>query len=203
MIRQSFLRPLYAALIVTMSCMPAPAVSAQGRAAAEPQAAQPRPTLVVMLTIDQLRPDYLTLYEKQFTGGFARLLRGGAVFLNGFQDHANTETAPGHASVLSGRFPRSTGIVSNSAGVYDQQFPLVGARGDPRIAAPFFPSAAHNSQHTGLRAAPDALPRASITPIHCRPGYRRSTTAGSHISGPASRGTSCSTRRNTRNLTPW
>ena len=135
MIRQSFLRPLYAALIVTMSCMPAPAVSAQGRAAAEPQAAQPRPTLVVMLTIDQLRPDYLTLYEKQFTGGFARLLRGGAVFLNGFQDHANTETAPGHASVLSGRFPRSTGIVSNSAGVYDQQFPLVGARGDP--ASPF------------------------------------------------------------------
>jgi hypothetical protein len=31
--------------------------------------------------------------ERQFTGGLARLLRGGAVFLNGFQDHANTETA--------------------------------------------------------------------------------------------------------------
>jgi len=135
MIRPNFLRPLYAALIVTVSCMPAPTVSAQGRAAAEPQATQARPTLVVMLTIDQLRPDYLTLYEKQFTGGFARLLRGGAVFLNGFQDHANTETAPGHASTLSGRFPRSTGIVSNTAGVYDPQFPLIGARGEP--ASPF------------------------------------------------------------------
>jgi predicted AlkP superfamily pyrophosphatase or phosphodiesterase len=88
-----------------------------------------------MLTIDQLRPDYLTLWERQFTGGLARLLKGGAVFLNGFQDHANTETAPGHASTLSGRFPRSTGIVSNSAGVYDPQFPLIGARGAP--ASPF------------------------------------------------------------------
>lgn len=135
MIRPNFPRLLYAALIATASCMPAPTVSAQGRASAAPQATQPRPTLVVMLTIDQLRPDYLTLYEKQFTGGFARLLRGGAVFLNGFQDHANTETAPGHASTLSGRFPRSTGIVSNTAGVYDQQFPLIGARGEP--ASPF------------------------------------------------------------------
>jgi predicted AlkP superfamily pyrophosphatase or phosphodiesterase len=100
-----------------------------------PAPASPRPTLVVMLTVDQLRPDYLTLFERQFTGGFARLLRGGAVFLNGFQDHANTETAPGHASTLSGRFPRSTGIASNAAGVYDPQFPLIGVRGSP--ASPF------------------------------------------------------------------
>lgn len=94
-----------------------------------------RPTLVVMLTVDQLRPDYLTLWESQFEGGLARLLKGGAVYLNGFQDHANTETAPGHSTVLSGRHPRSTGIISNSLGVYDPQFPLIGARGDP--ASPF------------------------------------------------------------------
>lgn len=123
---------LSAALAVLLGS--ATAVSAQGgNPATSP--VTPRPTLVVMLTVDQLRPDYLTMYERQFTGGFARLLRGGAVFLNGFQDHANTETAPGHASILSGRFPRSTGIASNSAGVYDPQFPLIGARGDP--ASPF------------------------------------------------------------------
>jgi predicted AlkP superfamily pyrophosphatase or phosphodiesterase len=96
---------------------------------------QSRPTLVVLLTVDQLRPDYLTLYEQQLGGGLGRLLRGGAVFLDAYQDHAITETAPGHASTLSGRFPRSTGIVSNSAGVYDPQAPLLGARGDP--ASPF------------------------------------------------------------------
>lgn len=99
------------------------------------QSAPQRPTLVVMITVDQLRPDYLTLWERQFNGGFSRLLHGGAVFLNGFQDHANTETAPGHASILSGRFPRSTGIVSNAAGVFDPQSPLIGARGDP--ASPY------------------------------------------------------------------
>src|SRR5688572_8593657 len=134
MIRPNFPRLLSAALIATASCMPAPTVSAQGPAE-EPQAPPPRPTLIVMITIDQLRPDYLTLFEKQFTGGFARLLRGGAVFLNGFQDHANTETAPGHASTLSGRFPRSTGIVSNAEGVYDPQYPLIGSREAP--ASPF------------------------------------------------------------------
>jgi predicted AlkP superfamily pyrophosphatase or phosphodiesterase len=98
------------------------------------QSAPRRPTLVVMLTIDQMRPDYLTLWERQFNGGFARLLRG-AVYLNGFQDHANTETAPGHASTLSGRFPKSTGIVSNVEGVYDDQSDLIDAPGDP--ASPY------------------------------------------------------------------
>lgn len=88
-----------------------------------------------MLTIDQLRPDYLTMWERQFTGGLARLLRGGAVFLNSYQDHANTETAPGHATTLSGRHPYSTGIVSNTEGVWDPQYPLIGARGAP--ASPF------------------------------------------------------------------
>jgi predicted AlkP superfamily pyrophosphatase or phosphodiesterase len=88
-----------------------------------------RPSLVLVITVDQLRPDYLEAYAGQFTGGFARLLRGGAVFPNGFQDHGITETAPGHASILSGRFPRSTGIVGNTAGVEDAEAPLIGARG--------------------------------------------------------------------------
>jgi predicted AlkP superfamily pyrophosphatase or phosphodiesterase len=120
-------RFLFSALLPSIACAPMPSARAQ--------ATPPRPTLVVMLTVDQLRPDYLTMWERQFTGGFARLLRGGSVFLNGFQDHANTETAPGHASTLSGRFPRSTGIVSNAAGVYDPQAPLIGARDAP--ASPF------------------------------------------------------------------
>jgi predicted AlkP superfamily pyrophosphatase or phosphodiesterase len=123
----NFSRPASAALVLAALCLSTNTAAAQ--------AAPQRPTLVVMLTVDQLRPDYLTMYEKQFTGGLARLLRGGAVFLNGFQDHANTETAPGHASLLSGRFPSSTGIVSNTLGVYDPQFPLIGARGAP--ASPF------------------------------------------------------------------
>ena len=94
-----------------------------------------KPSLVVLFTVDQLRPEYLDLYGKQFTGGFARLLKGGAVYTNAYQDHAITETAPGHAATLSGRFPRSTGIVANNAGVVDPQSHLIGARGDG--ASPF------------------------------------------------------------------
>ncbi len=87
------------------------------------------PRLVVFITVDQLRPDYFQRFESQLTGGLGRLTRGGAVFLNGYQDHANTETAPGHASTMSGRFPRSTGILANIEGVADAQAPLLGDSG--------------------------------------------------------------------------
>lgn len=89
-----------------------------------------RPKLVVFLTVDQMRPDYLDRWARQLTGGLGRLSRHGAFFPNAYQDHAITETAPGHASTLSGRFPSSTGIVRNSAGVEDSQAPLVTSR-DP------------------------------------------------------------------------
>ena len=94
-----------------------------------------RPKLVVFVTVDQMRGDYLQKWAAQFTGGLARLNRGGAVFVNGYQDHAITETAPGHATVLSGRFPSHTGIVSNNFGVLDPQAPLIGGGGPP--ASPF------------------------------------------------------------------
>jgi predicted AlkP superfamily pyrophosphatase or phosphodiesterase len=94
-----------------------------------------RPTLVVFLTVDQMRSDYFPRFDKQLTGGLARLYRGGAFFSNAFQDHAITETAPGHASTLSGRFPRGTGITFNAAGVQDPQSPLIGGGGPG--ASPF------------------------------------------------------------------
>ena len=77
--------------------------------------------LVVFIAVDQLRGDYLDRFGSQLTGGLARLKRDGAHFVNAYQDHANTVTAVGHASMLSGRFPRSTGIISNNLGVPDPQ----------------------------------------------------------------------------------
>ena len=88
-----------------------------------------QPTLVLFITVDQLRPEYPEIFASHMTGGLARLYKSGALFTNAFQDHGNTETAPGHASTLSGRFPRSTGIVANIAGVNDENSPLIGARG--------------------------------------------------------------------------
>jgi predicted AlkP superfamily pyrophosphatase or phosphodiesterase len=101
-------------------------VTAAAPAGAQPAPQGPRPPqLVVFITVDQLLPEYFERYGRQLTGGFARLYRNGAVFTNAFQDHAITETAPGHASPLSGRFPRSTGIVANALGVGDPQAPVV------------------------------------------------------------------------------
>jgi len=91
--------------------------------------ASTRPTLVVMITIDGFREDNLTKFGPQLTGGLARLTKGGSWFTNAHQDHGITETAPGHASVLSGRFPRSTGIMANRIGVADQNAPLLGFSG--------------------------------------------------------------------------
>ncbi len=92
---------------------------------AQPSPARAVPRLIVLLTIDQLRADYIQRFSPQLTGGLAKLSHGGAWFTNAHHDHAITETAPGHATLLAGRFPRSTGIMTNRAGVEDDAYPLV------------------------------------------------------------------------------
>lgn len=116
-----------------------------GSAACAPAAAQPaiaapvpvveRPTLVVFLTIDQFGTDYLERYGGNFRHGLRRLIAEGALWPRGLHDHAVAETAPGHASTMSGRFPVSTGISSNSQGVNTPDAPLLGS--DDLGASPF------------------------------------------------------------------
>ena len=102
-------------LLASGSCLQASATAEGTPLGATPNAA---PKLIVFITVDQLRGDMLDRYRADMQHGYARLMQG-AWFTRGYQDHAITETAPGHASTLSGRFPRSTGIMSNSAGVVD------------------------------------------------------------------------------------
>lgn len=82
---------------------------------AAPAAAQqpPPPKLVVVISVDQLSADLFDEYRPQFTGGLARLASG-TWFRNGFQSHATTETCPGHSTIMTGRHPARTGIVSNA-----------------------------------------------------------------------------------------
>ena len=77
------------------------------------QAAVP-PRLVLFVSVDQMRFDYLTRFAPLFEGGFKRLLAEGAVFSNARYRHSNCETGPGHSVLLSGRHARDTGIVANS-----------------------------------------------------------------------------------------
>src|SRR5439155_19793070 len=97
----------------------------------------PKPRLVLVITVDQLRPDYLDRYRSQLTGGLGRLLRQGAYFADAYQDHAVTETAPGHSTILSGRWPAHTGIISNVIGVSDPAAPLLDVPGPGASPARF------------------------------------------------------------------
>src|SRR6059036_156404 len=92
-------------------------------------AAPPRPKLVVVITVDQLRPDYFTRWKSQLTGGLAQLANEGAFFTDAYQDHAITETAPGHSTILSGMWPAHTVIIRNSEGVQDSLASLLGTTG--------------------------------------------------------------------------
>lgn len=123
-LRRSALRAPLSLVALLSAC----AVGAQPRAAAPATPATPsRPTLVVFVTVDQLGSDYLERFGGNLTGGLARLRDGGATWIRGRQDHAIAETAPGHASTMSGRFPVRTGISSNSQGVNTREAPLIGA----------------------------------------------------------------------------
>ena len=66
-----------------------------------------------MLSIDQMRVDYLSRFAPLFRGGLKRLIERGAVFNNAYYRHASTETGPGHSVLLSGRHPSHSGIVAN------------------------------------------------------------------------------------------
>jgi predicted AlkP superfamily pyrophosphatase or phosphodiesterase len=72
------------------------------------------PRLLVILVVDQMRADYLTVFERHWARGFRTLIREGAVFENAAYPYANTVTCAGHATVATGTFPRTHGIVGNN-----------------------------------------------------------------------------------------
>lgn len=69
------------------------------------------PDLIVMISIDQMRPDRLT---PELPGGLGRLVREGYVFSNATLDHGLTTTCPGHIVMSTGMNPMNTGIPGNS-----------------------------------------------------------------------------------------
>jgi predicted AlkP superfamily pyrophosphatase or phosphodiesterase len=109
-------------LVLALLAACAPVASSQ-------QPPRPKPALVVFIAVDQMRPDYFSRWPGQLSGGFKRLYDSGAFYAQGMQDHAITETAPGHSTMLSGRSPASTGVVTNELGVPDSTAPLLGVPG--------------------------------------------------------------------------
>jgi len=75
---------------------------------------KPVPRLAVVITVDQMRADFLVRFRPWFgAGGFKRLLEDGADFQDCHYQHAITKTAPGHATILSGVNACVHGIIGN------------------------------------------------------------------------------------------
>jgi len=110
------------------------------RPAPAPTPVPAQPKLVVALTIDQFRYDYLTRFRDDYTGGLRRLLERGAVFTQARYQHFPSVTAIGHSTYLTGALPAVSGIIGNdwwdrSAGrtvmaVSDPAEKIVGGEGE-------------------------------------------------------------------------
>ena len=73
-----------------------------------------RPRLVVGITIENMRADYLNKFQSSFQrGGFNRLLEHGAVFQNARMDIHNIRTSSGIATISTGTYPATHGIVGD------------------------------------------------------------------------------------------
>jgi predicted AlkP superfamily pyrophosphatase or phosphodiesterase len=76
--------------------------------------ANPRPKLVVILVVDQMRADYVEHFRQQWTGGLARLVNEGAWFREAAYPYQTTVTCAGHTTISTGAFPATSGVIANS-----------------------------------------------------------------------------------------
>jgi predicted AlkP superfamily pyrophosphatase or phosphodiesterase len=155
----------------------------------------PPPRLVVVISIDQFRGDYLTRFADLWlpavgvagapgqetpgkVGGFRYLMERGAYFTDARHDHYPLFTGPGHAVLLTGAPPYKSGIVGNSwfdrdlgrrrYCVGDDASPVVGtagAEGAAGTADAMGASRAADASSATLGAARASATRASTPPM--------------------------------------
>lgn len=99
-------------MLLALTCLP---LLITASASAWQQGSNPAagPRLILLLVVDQGRQDYFERLQPVFSAGLKQLLEGSVQFRDAHQDHAITNTGPGHVTLSSGRFPGRTGIISN------------------------------------------------------------------------------------------
>src|SRR3989454_8538731 len=116
----SFVRPAAAQALPTRA------------AAAKSSRAPAKPKLVVLLVVDQMRGDYVDKFLFQWTGGLKRLVEEGAWFREAAYPYAATETCVGHATISTGAFPATHGMIANAWWDRDSQ-KMVTCTFDPNV----------------------------------------------------------------------
>ncbi len=142
---------LFSSIFHTCTCavLLIAALPAFGQSAPGPRQPLPKPRLVLTVMVDQLRYDYLMRWNKEFKGGFRRLLDRGANFTNGHLGHYPSVTAIGHASLLTGAYPINSGIVGNDW--YDRE------SGKKIESITDFKETDHGAENDGAGASPRRL----------------------------------------------
>ena len=102
-----------------------------------------KPKLMVVISVDQMRYDYLERFEPYFQHGLKRLLTEGAVMSNAFYEHSMTGTAPGHATLSTGCHPSKHGVIENNFfnpetadiqySVRDKNVKIIGVKNNEKI----------------------------------------------------------------------
>ena len=72
------------------------------------------PKLVVLIVVDQMRPDLLTRFDDLYKGGFRWLIDHGVWFTDTHHEHSYTATGPGHTAIGFGQHPGKVGVIGNS-----------------------------------------------------------------------------------------
>ncbi len=73
-----------------------------------------RPKLVVGITIDQMRQEYIYRYYSTYgVGGFKRLINKGFMLEHAHYNYVPTYTGAGHASIFTGTTPAIHGVIGN------------------------------------------------------------------------------------------
>lgn len=111
-------------------------------------ASSDKPKLILLISVDQMRADYLTRFADLYEGGLKTMLEQGAVFENAAYRHGVTVTAAGHATISTGMHPSHHGMVGNSWWDYakgadnnciaDEDYPSVGGPGRAASPMPLF-----------------------------------------------------------------
>src|SRR5688572_20483985 len=79
----------------------------------QPASRSRAPKLIVLLSIDQMRGDYIDKFQHQWSKGLKRLITEGAWLRQADYPYYNTVTCAGHASISTGTVPAIHGMVLN------------------------------------------------------------------------------------------
>ncbi len=107
---------------------------ADNRTPAAPADQRPAtPALVVIISLDQYRADYIERFREHYgPGGFNLFMEHGAYFVDCHYRHSQTKTAPGHAVIGTGVHANLHGIIANDW-IDRHTFESVSNVGDPGV----------------------------------------------------------------------